>query len=117
MALLLRTKQNLVSAVKLYDVLDQGTSFNPGKDECGVYVLDPSFDSMLFGRCDDTVDIKLRYNLTEPMFHEGPVLFYDVLYFVSNRLGKDSNSKILGGTNKPKLHQFIKIPKFRSREQ
>ena len=106
----IQTNHNLVSAAKIYDVVDQGTSFDPGKD--GIYVLDPSFHLML-DRCDDIYDVKLRYKVTEPLFHEGPVLFEDALYFVSNRLGKDSNEKFsLGKTNRPLFDQYIQIMKL-----
>ena len=107
------TNHHITTAAKIYDVEDQGTSFNPGKDERGIYVLDPLFYSMLPDRCDDTIEVKLRHKATEPLFHEGPVLFDDALYFVSNRLGKDSNKTISWGeTNTPKLDQFIKILKL-----
>ena len=72
----------------------------------------------------DTAGIKLRLeslpNATgsdgdqpESIFHEGPVLFDDALYFTSNRLGKDKSAKpSWGQTSEPKLDQHIKVMKL-----
>ena len=101
---------------KICDVIDQGTTFNPAaEDECDLYELDPLFSSMLSGRGDDKGGTRLRHQVDEELFHEGPVLFDDALYFTSNRLGADGggNTEINWGETSPtQLDQFINILKL-----
>ena len=50
---------------------------------------------MLSGRgVDDDAGITLQIESLENHFHEGPVLFEDSLYFVTNRLGPDASAAI-----------------------
>ncbi len=102
-------------AAKICDVIDQGTSFDPTEEsDCEIFVLDPLFSSLLSDRGQDKSGIRLRHKITEKYFHEGPVLFDDALYFVSNRLGTDGeNTKITWGQKSPtQLNQFVHVLKF-----
>jgi hypothetical protein len=48
-----------------------------------------------------------------PIFHEGPVLFDDALFFTTNRLGETNNpGPVWGSTAPPQLDQFIEIKKL-----
>lgn len=102
------------------DVVDQGTSFDPRKDDCDIYIMHPSFLPMLKGTTGINVRLESLPNATgsdddqpEKIFHEGPVLFDDALYFTSNRLGKDQNAQpSWGQTSQPRLDQYIKVMKL-----
>ncbi len=91
------------------NVVEDGTTFDPSKSDCDIYVMDPSFIPMLKGRGNDNAGVKLRLqSKKDKIFHEGPVLFDDELYFVSNRFGRDKHAKITWGvTSPPNLQQFI----------
>ena len=104
----------IASVANICDSSNQGTNFNPNEDACDIYVLDPSFSPMLLGRSVNTsIGIKARFEVPMPYFHEGPVLFDDALYFVTNRLGPDSNTNITWGqTSPPKHNQYIDIMKL-----
>jgi len=98
----------LVEGANVCDVVDQGTTFDPSKDGCDIYVMHKSFLPMIRGS-----EIKLRLEDEKNIFHEGPVLFDDALYFVSNRLGPDSEKKpSWGKVSPPLLNQYIEMWKL-----
>ena len=61
---------------------------------CDFIALDPLFLSMV--PSDSSVELLLSNS--EQIFHEGPVLFEDKLYFTTNRLGGTSPGPTWGST-------------------
>lgn len=97
---------------QICDFQSEGNTFSPNDNkECSIFVLDSQFSTML--NDGDNTKLSLRLESTENIYHEGPVLFDNVLYFVTNRLGPDSMKNITWGmTSPPLLDQFINIMKL-----
>jgi len=96
------------------DVIAEGSTFNP-KDEkysnCGIFILDPTFRPMLDGR-DKNSGIQVLLTNSEKIFHEGPVLFDNALYFTTNRLGETGDFVLGGNPDELFLDQFVDIMKL-----
>lgn len=90
-----------------------GSSFNLQADQeiagCTFIALDPLFYTLLEGT-NSSKDLLLENEL--PIFHEGPVLFENELYFTTNRLGNTSLGPTWGATAPLQLDQFIDIYKL-----
>jgi len=107
-------------AEKYCDVTEEGTTFDPEGSEysdCDIFILDPLFKPMLDGR-DKKSELKEitttgREDEELKIFHEGPVLFDDALYFTTNRLGTDGTFMAPGNITFPLLlDQYISIMKL-----
>jgi len=101
-------------------VTEEGTTFDPKNSkysDCDLFILDPSFKPMLGGR-DKKSELKEttttgRKDDTLKIFHEGPVLFDDALYFTTNRLGPDSAAFTINNIPESlRLNQYIDIMKL-----
>lgn len=91
------------------DLQKEGNSFDPNESACSIFVLHEQFSAMLNKRETDA-SLSLRLEAKDPIFHEGPVIFDDMLYFVTNRLGTDSmQNATWGETSAPLLNQYIDI--------
>jgi gluconolactonase len=100
---------SVVSAIEnVCNLTEQGTDFDLKElTDCDFVALDPLFFSLLEGT-SSSIELLLENDL--PIFHEGPVLFDDALYFTSNRLGNTSSPGPTWGSTAPaQLDQFIHI--------
>lgn len=109
--------QPLFAVAKTCNVIAEGTTFDPNnkmyQESCDIFILDDTFQQMLHGRNkDENSGIQeLLYN-SMPIFHEGPVLFDDALYFTTNRLGTYGDLVSGGAPETPYLDQYIDIMKL-----
>ena len=111
LSVLLLVNSRTADGATICDVVDQGTTFDPSEGNCDIFVMHESFRSMVAV----TEEIKLRHKAEEKLFHEGPVLFDDALYFVTNRLGPEGDGKAnstWGKVSPPLLHQYIEVWKL-----
>ena len=97
---------------RIRDVISLGTSFDPTAGEWAdcqfFFVLDELFHTLQEGA---SKAVNLVMEDEESIFHEGPVLFDDALFFTTNRLGNTSNP-VWGSTAPAQLDQFIEIKKL-----
>jgi hypothetical protein len=70
-------------------------------------VLNELFQILLEG-ASETVNLVMEDEESRNVFHEGPVLFDDALFFTTNRLG-DTWEPVWGSTAPAELDQFIEI--------
>ena len=73
-----------------------GTSFDPTATEwadCQFFVLDKMFRTLLEGA---SKAVNLVMEDEQSIFHEGPVLFDDALFFPTNRLGNEYIQSCMG---------------------
>jgi hypothetical protein len=109
---LLLISQSLVLG-RVCDVINLGTSFDPAAAEwadCQFFVLNELFQILLEG-ASETVNLVMEDEESRNVFHEGPVLFDDALFFTTNRLG-DTWEPVWGSTAPAELDQFIEIKKL-----
>jgi hypothetical protein len=96
---------------RVCDVVNLGTSFDPKAAEwadCQFFVLDNLFHTLLEGASNA---VNLVMEDEQSIFHEGPVLFDDALFFTTNRLGNMSDP-VWGATAPAQLDQFIEIKRL-----
>jgi sugar lactone lactonase YvrE len=96
---------------RVCDVISLGTSFDPAASEwadCEFFVFEERFRMLLDGT---NLAVNLIMEDLEPIFHEGPVLFDDALFFTTNRLGNMSDP-VWGSTAPAQFDQYIEIKKL-----
>jgi gluconolactonase len=98
---------NVASANEnLCNLTEQGSEFDIKElTDCDFVALDPLFLSLLEGTSSN---ITLLKESDLKIFHEGPVLFDDALFFTTNRLGNFTDP-VWGSTAPAQLDQFIQI--------
>jgi len=107
----------LYAVAKTCDVVAEGTTFDPNNkktyESCDIFILDPTFQQMIDGRNkDDNSGKQELLTNSRKIFHEGPVLFDDALYFTTNRLGEPDTPVWGGVPDDLYLDQYIDIMKL-----
>ncbi|KAL3909853.1 MAG: hypothetical protein SGILL_007920 [Bacillariaceae sp.] len=99
----------LYASATVCNLTSHGTSFDlddPELANCTFIALDPRFYDILDGT-NQSVEILLENE--ENIFHEGPVLLENALFFTTNRLGDTSLGATWGSTAPAQLEQYIDI--------
>mmetsp|Transcript_46634 Transcript_46634/g.52968 ORF Transcript_46634/g.52968 Transcript_46634/m.52968 type:complete len:422 (+) Transcript_46634:121-1386(+) len=108
----------LFAVAKTCNVIAEGTTFDPNNKKmytsCDIFILHDTFQQMLDGRNkdDENSGIQTLLNDSLPIFHEGPVLFEDALYFTTNRLGTFDDPVWGGVPETLSLDQYVDIMKL-----
>lgn len=93
------------------DLTDRGSSFDidvPAWKDCDFLMFHPSFASLL----PEQPGVTLLEESDQAIFHEGPVLWQDKLFFNSNRLGDTSLGPSWGEAAPAQLDQYIDMYEY-----